>query len=293
MACGSRVAVVLRACLIPVVTAAIVQQSGHYLLRFNRETWNMSAVPPNAEPGITSAPDAVAAPAPAPVAVGRSRSRKRRLILLGAVLICLVGTGAFYKWSETRRETNTEAVRAVLSADGIAVIDANGEPDDSPSPFQGWTKSKMVRVQSSVKKITDAEMVKIAGISQDLNLVLSSCPVTDQGLSYLEGMSNVRCLVLTKTAITNDGIKHLRGMNLQTLDLSLTKITDKGLAALGELDFPRLKEISLERTHVTNDGVMHLANFKNLEWISIAGTKVTKEGIRHLKAKLPEATVLD
>ena len=44
---------------------------------------------------------------------------------------------------------------------------------------------------------------------------------------------------------------------------------------------------------MTNDGLMHLANFKNLEWISIAGTKVTKEGIRHLKAKLPEATVLD
>jgi hypothetical protein len=82
-------------------------------------------------------------------------------------------------------------------------------------------------------------------------------------------------------------------MNLQTLDLSSTKITDEGLATLGELEFPRLKEIALERTNVTNDGLMHLANFKNLEWISIAGTKVTKEGIRHLKAKLPEATVLD
>jgi hypothetical protein len=44
---------------------------------------------------------------------------------------------------------------------------------------------------------------------------------------------------------------------------------------------------------VTNEGVLHLANFKNLEWISIAGTKVTKEGVRHLKAQLPEATVLD
>ena len=281
----------LRACLIPVAAAAIVQQSGHYLPRFNRETWNMSAVPPNAEPGDASTPDATAVPAPA--VSSRSRSKKRRLILLAAVLICLVGTGAFYKWSEVRSETNTQAVRALLTADGIAVIDTNGEPDDQPSPFKGWTKSTMVRIQSSNNKITDAELAKIAAISQDLNLVLASCPVTNKGLSHLEGKSNVRCLVLTKTGITDEGIKYLRGMNLQTLDLSSTKITDTGLAALGEFDFPRLKEIALEHTHVTNDGVLHLANFKNLEWISIAGTKVTKEGIRHLKAKLPEATVLD
>jgi hypothetical protein len=251
----------------------------------------MSAIPPNTEPGAASAPDATAVPAPA--VSNRTRSKRRRVILLAAVLICLIGTGAYYKWSAVRAETNTQAIRAVLSADGIAVIDTSSEPDDTPSPFQGWTKPKMVRVQSNNNKITDAEMTKIAAISQDLNLVLSSCPITNTGLSQLEGKYNVRCLVLTKTAITDEGIKYLRGMNLQTLDLSSTKITDKGLAALGELEFPRLKEIALERTRVTNDGLMHLASFKNLEWISIAGTKVTKEGIRHLKAKLPEATVLD
>ncbi len=87
-------------------------------------------------------------------------------------------------------------------------------------------------------------------------------------------------------------MKHLRGMNLQSLDLSSTKITDEGLATLGECDFPRLKEIALEHTSITDAGLMHLANFKNLEWVSTAGTKVTKDGIRHLKAKLPEATIL-
>ena len=194
---------------------------------------------------------------------------------------------------QARSETNTQAVRAVLTADGIAVIDTNSEPDDTPSPFQGMDENENGACPIEQQRITDTEIAKIAAISQDLNLVLSSCPITDQGLSKLEGKSNVRCLVLTKTGITDEGIKYLRGMNLQTLDLSSTKITDKGLAALGELEFPRLKEIALERTHVTNDGLLHLANFKNLEWISIAGTKVTKEGIRHLKAKLPEATVLD
>lgn len=251
----------------------------------------MSAISPDANPGDTPAPDA--AP-PAPVAPRRISSKKRRVVILAAVLICLVGTGAYFKWSSVQDQKKTEVARAVLAADGIAVIDSTEEPDERPSPFQGWASSpKMVRVQSSSNRITDGELTKIAAIRQDLNLVLSSCPITDHGLSCLEGMHNVRCLVLTKTDVTDDGIKYLRGMNLQTLDLSLTKVTDKGLAVMSEFNFPRLKEISLERTHVTNDGLMHLANFKNLEWVSIAGTKVTKEGIRHLKAKLPEVTVLD
>ena len=208
------------------------------------------------------------------------------------MLVCLIGTAGYFKWRAVRDESNTRAARAVLAADGIAVIDSGEEPDDTASPFQSWVPTRIVRVQSSSNHITDAELSKIAGISQDLNLVLSSCPITNDGLSHLEGRHNIRCLTLAKTAVTDDGIKHLRGMNLQSLDLSSTKITDAGLATLGEFDFPRLKDISIERTAVTDAGLMHLANFKALEWVSIAGTKVTKDGIRHLKAKLPGATVL-
>jgi internalin A len=103
----------------------------------------------------------------------------------------------------------------------------------------------------------------------------------------------VRFLTLDRTAVTDEGIKHLRGMNLQSLDLSSTRITDAGLTELGQFDFPRLKTIALENTKVTNTGLLKLANFKALEWVSVTGTKVTRDGIRHFKAKLPEATVLD
>lgn len=211
---------------------------------------------------------------------------------MGALLLCLVGTGGYFKWKAVRDETNTRTARAVLAADGIAVIDTAAEPDDTESPFQRWNSAKIVRVQSGSNHITNAELPKIANISQDLNLVLSFCPITNEGLSSIEGKHNIRCLALTQTGFTDGGIKYLRGMDLQSLDLSSTKITDAGLAELGEFNFPRLKELGLERTLVTDAGLMHLASFKGLEWVSISGTKVTKDGIRHLKAKLPGATVL-
>jgi hypothetical protein len=245
----------------------------------------MSTSPPDVNP-IAPKPEV---PSAAP---GKRNAKRRRIIILAAVLVGLVGTGAYFKWSAVRAESNTQSARAALAADGIAVIETNAEPDDTASPFQNWDKPTIVRIQSSSKPITDAQLPKIAVISQDINLVLSSCPVTNDGLSSLAGKNNVRCLSLAKTAINDDGMKHLQGMNLQSLDLSATKITDSGLATLGEFDFPRLKEIALEHTGITDTGLMHLANFKNLEWVSTAGTKVTKEGIRHLKAKLPEATIL-
>jgi hypothetical protein len=228
---------------------------------------------------------------------GKQSSKKWRLILLVAVLVGLVavlvgqvGAGVYFKWSAVRAELTTQSARAALDADGIAVIET--EPDETASPFQTWDSPKIVRIQSNGKQITDAQLPKIAVISQDINLDLTSCPITNDGLSSLAGKNNIRCLSLAKTAVNDDGMKHLRGMNLQSLDLSATKITDAGLATLGECEFPRLKEITLEHTSITNAGLMHLANFKHLEWVTTAGTKVTRDGIRHLKAKLPEATIL-
>ena len=223
----------------------------------------------------------------------RPNGTKGRLLLMAVVLLCLVGPGVYLKWRSARDHRNTEKARAILEADGLAVIESRMEPDDNPSPFQSWSPAKMVRIQPAGFAITDDEMPKIAGISDDLNLVLSACPITNTGLASLEGRSNVRFLTLDRTAVTDEGIKHLRGMNLQALDLSSTRITDVGLAELGQFDFPRLKTIALENTKVTNAGLLKLANFKALEWVSVTGTKVTRDGIRHFKAKLPEATVLD
>ena len=248
----------------------------------------MSTIPPapSHEPGPTLETNAV------PNASHPKSAKRRRLGVLAAVLLCLVGMGAYFKWNAVHADSITKSASAALTADGIAVIETNAEPTDLDSPFQGWTKPKIVRIQSSRKQITDADLLRIAVISEDLNLVLSSCPITNDGLASLEGKDNVRCLSLSKTAVNDDGIKHLRGMNLQSLDLSATKVTDAGLATLAEFDCPRLKEIALEHTHVTDAGLTTLAKFKSLEWVSVAGTKVTKDGIRRLRAKLPDVVVL-
>jgi hypothetical protein len=247
----------------------------------------MSTSPPDVNPSDPNPQIPSTAPASQ-----KMSAKKRRGIVLVAVLVVLVGTGAYFKWSAVRAESTTRSARAILAADGIVVIDTVAEPDETASPFQSWSSLKMVRIQSNTGRITDAELPTIAVISEDINLVLSSCPVTNDGLSRLAGKNNVRCLSLAKTAVNDDGMKHLQGMNLQQLDLTATTITDAGLATLGEYDFPRLNLIALEHTSITDAGLMHLAKFKTLEWVSTAGTKVTKDGIRHLKAKLPQASIL-
>jgi hypothetical protein len=273
--------------LIPNCDAVIVQKrSVDRAFRLDTETWNMSTNPSAANLG-----DVPASNKSAPVSA-RKGARRTRIAILTVALLGLIGTGAYFKWRASRDVENTRTARAALAADGIAVIDTVAEPDETASPFENWGPGTLVRVQPNGRNITDAQLPKITAISEDINLILSFCPITNEGLASLEGRQNIRCIALNGTAVNDQGIKHLRGMNLQLLDLSSTKVTDAGLAALGELDFPRLNQLSLDHTAITDAGLMHLARFKNIEWLTITGTKTTKDGIRHLKAKLPQATVL-
>jgi len=49
-------------------------------------------------------------------------------------------------------------------------------------------------------------------------------------------MEQLKALGLSGLNITDDGLQHISGLrNLQTLDLAMTKITDKGLAQKGSM----------------------------------------------------------
>ena len=59
--------------------------------------------------------------------------------------------------------------------------------------------------------------------------------ITDAGLAHLKGLTNLENLDLNDTKITNDGLKHLSSLgNLQWLGVQDTRLTDEGLVHLRE-----------------------------------------------------------
>ena len=219
------------------------------------------------------------------------RGHKRLATLAGSFLLLIALCGYFY-WAMVHDQNTTARIQKELKEDGVQVMFSQAEPKDASfSPFQSLTPT--VKIVAPAGNITNALLVRIRDINQDMDLMLNNCPITDDGLASLEGKHNLRWLELRKTKITDEGLKHLRGTDLELLDLSTTKIGDAGLANLGDLDLPNLKTLALEQlTNVTDEGISRLARFKSLEFLSVAGTKVTPTGIRHLKNKLPELTIL-
>jgi len=72
---------------------------------------------------------------------------------------------------------------------------------------------------------------------------------------------------------------------LQTLDLSGTKITDAGLEHLKDL--PQLQTLDLSGTKVTDAGLERLQGLRQLQELGLSGTEVTDAGLEHLRG-LPE-----
>jgi hypothetical protein len=49
--------------------------------------------------------------------------------------------------------------------------------------------------------------------------------------------------------------------------------------------------LSLDRTMVTDAGLVHLEGFSNLTWLDLSGTKVTDVGVKKLQQKLPRCKI--
>ncbi|HLU50391.1 MAG TPA: c-type cytochrome domain-containing protein [Planctomycetota bacterium] len=81
---------------------------------------------------------------------------------------------------------------------------------------------------------------------------------------------------------TDESLAKLAGLSKQItwLNLARTKVTDAGLAALGNLK--ELRRLHLELTEVTDAGLASLAGLEHLEYLNLYGSKVTDQGIAHL-----------
>jgi len=85
--------------------------------------------------------------------------------------------------------------------------------------------------------------------------------VSDFGAAELRELTQ---LSLTGTEFNDDDVPQLAGLvSLRKLDLSGTKITDKGLQALGQLDIP-LEVLILAETRITDAGLIRLAFLETL-----------------------------
>ncbi|MGA2032394.1 MAG: hypothetical protein ABSG68_09075 [Thermoguttaceae bacterium] len=106
---------------------------------------------------------------------------------------------------------------------------------------------------------------------------------TDAVLAAITRMRELQTIDLSFSRVTDDGLRHLVGLPcLRNLALPSSKrITDAGLANLATIR--KLESLSLDGTAVTSGGLSNLAGLKSLHWLNLSGTDISDDGLRHLQ----------
>jgi len=137
--------------------------------------------------------------------------------------------------------------------------------------------------------ITDDALQFIAKIKSLQDLCLTNNAITDRGIEYLKGME-LMTLRLNETDVTDaclDSLVELK--SLRMLDLDDCNITDQGIAKF--VDIPTLQFVNLENLEVTLAGLSRLADLYELRMLRINGTPLSLEDVSELQKRLPFCNV--
>ncbi|MGQ9760288.1 MAG: leucine-rich repeat domain-containing protein [Thermogutta sp.] len=116
-----------------------------------------------------------------------------------------------------------------------------------------------LRTLSAIQTMVGDEALEpLAACEQLKELALGQTLITDRGLEVIGRMINLRRLDLSQTSVTDQGLSRLVNLKeLEWLDISGNLgISDELIGIL--LGLPKLKEIYLDGTSVTEDGIARL-----------------------------------
>ncbi|MCH8048340.1 MAG: hypothetical protein IID44_31985 [Planctomycetes bacterium] len=139
---------------------------------------------------------------------------------------------------------------------------------DAKKTTPGWvrlTKLRLIEAASSIEKATAALKALAVKLETDA-----------------EG--HVVEINAAGSEIDDDDLIHVAALDesLETLDLSETKVTDRGLAYLSTLT--RLEKLFLDETKVTDAGLRYLKPLVKLDVLALSGTPITGRGLANLKS---------
>ncbi|XP_077978804.1 uncharacterized protein LOC144434224 [Glandiceps talaboti] len=130
--------------------------------------------------------------------------------------------------------------------------------DDGIQHIAGMTSLQKLSLCNT--GITNKAMLAIQGLTNLVELELERTSITNIGAAVIGSFTKLQVLGLASTGISSkalcDGVLN-KCLMLNKLNLSHTKVSDKGLAAL---QLPYLTLINLDSSHVTVNAIEHLRN---------------------------------
>ena len=167
---------------------------------------------------------------------------------------------------------------AAAEKDDSAEIDALG------ARYSRNAEGAIVDVDLSNAWVTDADLGKLARLTQLESIKLAYTKVTDLGLEHLAPLQNVKVLDLYYAESVSDlGIAHLKQWkNLEYLNVRGTKVTSSLFEHLSKMT--KLKFLDVGYTRVNDDLFETLESLDHLEHLAFGGNKMSGAALPFLKS---------
>src|SRR5215218_1032071 len=140
--------------------------------------------------------------------------------------------------------------------------------------------------------IDDADLERVATLSDLRALDLSHTRITDLGFRSLKPLTKLQSLSLYYAEQFGDGALTIaRGWKeLKRLNVRGTKITDAGVAQLAE--HPSLESLDVGFSLFTDNGFEALTSIPGLRQLAVGGNKITDVGLNYVRL-MPNLRRLD
>lgn len=133
----------------------------------------------------------------------------------------------------------------------------------------------LIRVEASVRGVTDAGMVHLAGLPTVRTLVLELSSVTDAGMADLAKMPALEDIQLKRCDLTSKGYEELAKIKtLKRIRAPQTNFNDDCIAAIKDMTQLELLDLQ-DCNQVTEAGLAPLKNFTKLKSLRIYGPTIT------------------
>lgn len=172
-------------------------------------------------------------------------------------------------------------------------IECKNKSDEILNVVPQFKKLKRLMIQET--QATDHAMQYVGKVKSLEKLYMWSALVSDNGIEQLKGLSNLNYIHCSRSNITDLSLKTLSQFpSLTGMSLQANTFSDIGLSYLENMTSIEVLWVDISRGKITDEGVKHLVNLKNLKQLALQQTQITDRSIDYLK-QLPnlERLILD
>lgn len=183
------------------------------------------------------------------------------------------------------------AALAQLPLESLTLFRCNAINDEGLKIVSRWKKLRSLSLRDMA--IRGDFFTELAGLPSLRTLSAVQTMVADAALQHLVDCPQLEELALAQTLVTDNGLEAIsRLTNLKRLDLAQTPISDQGLAQLANLKQLEWLNVS-GNPGVTDQSTTVLLNLPELKEVYLDGTSMTQDGLAKLGSRARTVLALE